>query len=334
MNLANVTTRLRSAATMAMLVVGFTVAGNWVPASFAADSTPSGSTPAPTPVNPALANDHSPVDLATLNRKTDLPPELQDAIITQKVGAKVPLDLEFVNEDGKNVKLADYFKSGKPVILDLGYYGCPMLCGLVANKMVENMKQIDWTPGKEYQIVSISINPAERYTLAARKKENYIKDLGRPGAAEGWAFLTGSAANTKAVADAVGFGFKWNEERKEYAHQAAVILVTPDGHVSRYIAGLQYTSQTLRYSLVEASEGKIGTIADDLFLSCFQFDTHRGEYVVRAMGVMRIAGLLTVLALCIFVGIALYREQRIRQARSLVNHDHLPPSHPQAPISQ
>ena len=324
---------------MAVLVVGIAIP------LFATESSGlSGG--AANPVPPAAAPSasaaltHSPVDMNKIDRVTELPPELQDAIITQKVGAKVPLDLEFVNEDGKNVKLGDYFNQGRPVILDMGYFGCPMLCGLVANKMVENMKQIDWTPGKEYQVISMSINPAEKYTLAGRKKENYIKELGRPGSEGGWAFLTGTETNTKAVADAVGFGFKWNEERKEFAHQAALILVTPDGHVSRYIAGLQYSSQTLRYSLVEASEGKIGSIGDDLFLSCFQFDTHRGEYVVRAMGVMRIAGVLTVLLLAVFVGLALFREQRIRRALLAVNpshdhHDHaVPPSQPQAPISQ
>ena len=224
-------------------------------------------------------------------------PELEGVGITEHLDEMIPLDIEFVDESGEKVMLGSYFDGEKPVLLILAYYECPMLCNLVVNGAVDAMKEIDLTPARDFEIVTVSFNPAETHTLAKLKKQNYVKDLGVPGAAGGWHFLTGRESNIRKLTDAVGFGYRWNEKRGEYAHSAALFILTPEGKLSRYLYGIMYEPETLRLSLLEASRGKIGTALDQLILYCFHYDSSAGKYSPHAINIMRLGGVLTLLVL-------------------------------------
>src|SRR5512140_2710860 len=232
---------------------------------------------------------------ARAERMEPLPKQLEGVGITEHPGAQVPLDLEFLAEDGKPVRLRSYFDGKMPVILNLGYYRCPMLCGLVLSGLLQGLKETAWSVGREFEVVTVSIDPLETPTLARLKKESYMAEYGRPGAAAGWHFLTGREENIRKLADAVGFGYRYIPERGEYAHAAVLFTVTPDGHVARYLYGVLYAAGTLRMALTEAGQGKVGTTADRILLTCFHYDAEQGRYVVAAMTLMRTGGGLTVL---------------------------------------
>jgi protein SCO1/2 len=232
---------------------------------------------------------------ATAERMEPLPKQLEGVGITEHPGAQVPLDLEFVADDGKPVRLRSYFDGKKPVILNLGYYRCPMLCGLVLSGLLQGLKETAWSVGREFEVVTVSIDPLETPTLARLKKESYMAEYGRPGAAAGWHFLTGREENIRKLADAVGFGYRYVPERGEYAHAAVLFMATPDGHIARYLYGVLYAAGTLRMALTEAGQGKVGTTADRILLTCFHYDAEQGRYVVAAMTLMRTGGGVTVL---------------------------------------
>ncbi len=252
---------------------------------------------------------------ALAERTEPLPQQLAGVGVTEHPDARLPLDRVFRDEEGREVRLRDFFDGRRPVILNLGYYACPMLCGLVANGMLDGMKRMDWSPGAEYRVVSLSIDPRENQTLAILKKQNYLKGLGRPSAAAGWSFLTGLEPDIRAVTDAVGFGYRWVEERREFAHAAVLVVCTPDGRVSRYLYGVQFDPQTLRLALVEASEGKIGSTIDQILLFCFHYDAREGRYAVAADRLMRAGGAVVVVALGGFL-LALWRRDKRRQVQS------------------
>jgi protein SCO1 len=232
---------------------------------------------------------------APAERMEPLPKQLEGVGITEHPGAQVPLDLEFVAEDGKPVRLGSYFDGKKPVILNLGYYRCPMLCGLVLSGLLQGLKETAWSVGREFDVVTVSIDPLETPTLARLKKESYLAEYGRPGAAAGWHFLTGREESIRKLADAVGFGYRYVPERGEYAHAAVLFMATPDGHIARYLYGVLYAAGTLRMALTEAGQGKVGTTADRILLTCFHYDAEQGRYVVAAMTLMRTGGGVTVL---------------------------------------
>jgi protein SCO1/2 len=232
---------------------------------------------------------------AAAERMEPLPKQLEGVGITEHPGAQVPLDLEFVADDGKPVRLRSYFDGKKPVILNLGYYRCPMLCGLVLSGLLQGLKETAWSVGREFEVVTVSIDPLETPTLARLKKESYMAEYGRPGAAAGWHFLTGREENIRKLADAVGFGYRYVPERGEYAHAAVLFMATPDGHIARYLYGVLYAAGTLRMALTEAGQGKVGTTADRILLTCFHYDAEQGRYVVAAMTLMRTGGGVTVL---------------------------------------
>jgi protein SCO1 len=234
---------------------------------------------------------------ALAQRSEPLPKELEGVGITEVPGGRIPLGLTFLDEDGRTVHLSDYFAAGRPVILTLNYYRCPMLCGLMLNGLLQGLKELKWTPGREFEIVTVSIDPLETPTLAGLKKQSYMEEYARPGAAAGWHFLVGQQENITALANAVGFHYRYNEERKEYAHAAGLFVATPDGRVARYLYGVMYEPRTLRLALTEAAEGKIGTSADQLLLYCFHYDASQGRYVVAATTVMRLGGGVTALVL-------------------------------------
>jgi len=244
-------------------------------------------------------------------RKEAVPKELEGATITEKPGAQVPAHLEFVDSKGNKVRIGDYVDGKRPVILTLNYYGCPMLCGLQLNGLLEGLKEMKWTAGDEFEIVTVSFDPGETPILAKNKKQTYLKEYRRAAAADGWHFLTGRQKNIEQLTDSVGYGYAWNERRKEYAHEAGLMILSPDGKVSRYLYGVLYDPRTLRLSLVEAAEGKTFTSPlDRLFLFCFHYDAIEGRYAVAAMNVMTLGGFVTMSALGIFLFVLWRAESR------------------------
>lgn len=228
------------------------------------------------------------------------PELLKDVGIDQKLNDTIPLNLTFRDEHGKTVELAQYFGS-KPVILSLVYYSCPMLCTQVLNGLERSLKNIPMGIGADFNVVTVSIDPTERPVLAEAKQELYTGMYGRPGAAEGWHFLTGDEPQIKRLADAVGFRYAYDADSKQYAHASAIMLLTPEGKISRYFYGISYPERDLRLGLVDASEGKIGSPVDAVLLFCYHYDPHTGKYGLLISRVIQLAGGLTVL----FGGIAL-----------------------------
>jgi len=236
--------------------------------------------------------------------------ELEGVEVVEHPGAEVPLQLSFVDEDGKTVQLQDYFDGERPVILTLNYYSCPMLCTLQLNGLVDGLKQMEWTPGQEFEMVTVSINPTETPRLATLKKQTYLEHYERPSAASGWHFLTGEKANIDALAEPLGYGYRFDPETGQYAHAAVTYVVTPDGRVSRYLYGVLYDPQTLRLSLVEAADGEIGSSMDQFLLTCFHYDPEDGRYTLQAMNVARIGGVTVMLLLGLTVGGYFVREKK------------------------
>jgi len=227
--------------------------------------------------------------------------ELTGVGIEEKLGDQLPLELEFLDEDGRRVRLGDYFRGQRPVLLTTVYYGCPMLCGLILNGQMEAMKALDWTPGQAYEVVTVSFDPRETPALARLKKQNYIKAMERPEAAAGWHFLTGPADSIARLTDAIGFRYRWIEREKQFAHAAALVVCTPEGRVSRYLYGVQFAPRTLRLSLVEASEGRVGSTMDHVLLYCLQYDPRAGRYGIVANRFMTAGAALTVLVMAVWL---------------------------------
>ena len=224
------------------------------------------------------------------------PPALRGIGLDQRLGEKLDLHLTFKDEAGATVRLGDYFDS-RPVILTLNYYECPMLCTLELNGLTAALRTLSLEPGRDFQIVTVSINPKEKPELAATKKARYVKEYGRPGAAAGWHFLTGDEPEIKALAKAVGFRYAFDAESGQYAHVAGIVVATKDGRLSRYFYGVEFAPRDLRLGLVESSEGKIGTLADQILLFCYHYDPATGRYAAAALKMMRLGGMATVLLL-------------------------------------
>jgi protein SCO1/2 len=207
---------------------------------------------------------------------------LKDVRIDQKLDAPVPLDLAFVDEAGKDVTLGQYFGK-RPVVLALVYYQCPMLCTLVLDGLTSAMGTMNLTAGKDFDVVVVSFNPGEPPSLAANSKAGIVKRYGRTGTDGGFHFLTGREASIRQLADAVGFHYAWDPAINQYAHPAAVTVLTPAGHVSRYLFGVEFAPRDLRLALVEASDGKIGTVLDQALLYCYHYDPFSGKYGLALM---------------------------------------------------
>jgi protein SCO1/2 len=238
-----------------------------------------------------------------------LPKALAGVGIDQKLNEQLPLDLVFRNEKGEDVKLGSYFGK-KPVVLSLVYYQCPMLCNQVLNGMVTAFKVMAFKPGEEFDVVTISFDPRETPALAAAKKKTYVDYLPeakRAGAAIGWHFLTGDEASIKRITDAVGFRYHWDEATDQFAHASGVFVTTPQGKLSRYFYGIEYAPRDLRLGLIEAADNKIGSRVDQLLLYCFHYDPATGKYGAAVMNLMRVAGVVTVIAI---VGLLLALRRR------------------------
>ena len=237
-------------------------------------------------------------------------PDLTGVGIKENLGSQIDLNRTFTDELGKTFRLGDYFVAKRPVIISMAYYECPMLCGVVLNALVDGMKEVTWTPGKEYTVVNVSFDPKEKFDLAAAKKKNLVEALGKPEAAAGWHFLTGEENQIKALAGELGFGYRWDEKEKQYAHGAGIFVLTPEGKLSRVLYGIQYRPSDLRLALLEASNGKIGTIIDRILLFCFSYNPHLRQYSVTAMRVMQLGAIVTMLLLGGFIAISMKREKK------------------------
>jgi protein SCO1 len=213
--------------------------------------------------------------------------------IDQKLNTQLPLDLEFTDSSGKAVRLGDYFGE-RPVLLVPVYYTCPMLCNMILDGVTQSIANLRFTPGKEYEIVTFSFDPADTPQAAAEKKSIYTRRYGRPGAEEGWHFLTGSEESIRRLTNAIGFRYTWDDNSKQFAHAAGVMLATPNGTLARYFYGMEYRPRDLRLGIVEAAEEKIGSPTDQFLLLCFDYDPATGKYSAIAMNTVRIGGATTI----------------------------------------
>lgn len=236
------------------------------------------------------------------------PDLLKQVGIDQKLNQQIPLNLAFRDEQGKTVQLGEYF-SQKPVILTLVYYNCPMLCTQVLNGVESGLKEIPMDIGKQFNVVTVSIDPTEGHVLAQVKQEMYTGMYGRPGASQGWHFLTGDEAQIKRLAAAAGFRYAYDPDTKQFAHASAILIVTPEGKISRYLYGIQFPSRDLRLGLVEASEGKIGSPVDQVLLFCYHYDPSTGKYGLLISHIIQAGGALTVLIIGVVV-LVLFRGER------------------------
>lgn len=236
--------------------------------------------------------------------------EFEDVSIDQKLGATIPLDLSFRNAAGETVTLDQYFDGDRPVMLTLNYYHCPMLCPLMLDEYTRTLKGIDWAPGQQFEAVTVSFDPTETPEMARTQKRSYMKMLDTPGAKDGWHFLTGSEASIQALTEAVGFNYRKVEGKDEYAHPTAVIFLSGTGKVTRYIYGMEIPPADTRQALVEASNGTVGNVIDQVKLYCYQFDPNANSYTADAFAIMRIGGLL---AAVILGGVLVYFWRRERE---------------------
>lgn len=254
---------------------------------------------------------------AELTRKEALPERLEGITVDERLDARVPLDLAFTDEQGQPILLRELFDGTHPVVITLNYSGCPMLCSLQLDGFARSLAQVDWSAGQEFRVVTISLDPTETPATAAQTQRKYLSKYGREGADRGWRFLTGSERNVRALADAIGFRYAYNEARDEWVHPAAITLVTPDGRVGRYLYGIEYHPRTLRLSLAEVSEGKVGSTVDRLILYCFHYDEREGRYAPMARNLMRLGGGLAVLVLGAMLGAFWWGElQRKKRAHA------------------
>ena len=225
------------------------------------------------------------------------PAPLQGVEIEEKLNAQVPLDAVFLDQDGKQVRLGDALGKGKPVVLALVYYECPMLCGLVLGGMARGMKETGLELGKDYTALSISFDPREKPAQAFVRQKHYLQSFDKADQKQVWPFWVGDDKEIRKVTDAVGFRYKFDEETKQYAHGAAILVLTPEGRVSRYLYGVEFPGRDLRLAMVEAADGRVGTSFDRFLLTCYRYDPVARRYVPYAMGAVRAGALLVLFGL-------------------------------------
>ena len=235
---------------------------------------------------------------------------LNQASIAQNLNQQVPTGLVFRDENGKSVRLGDFFGQ-KPIVLSLVYFECPALCTEVLNGQLQSMKSISLDLGKDFEAVTVSFEPKDTPALAKAKRDVYAGQYGRAGAAEHWHFLTGDQQSIDALTQAVGFHYAYDSGARQYAHAAAIMVLTPEGRIDRYFYGVQYPARDLRLGLVEASEGKIGNPTDQALLYCYQYDPSTGKYGLVVMNVVRAGGVLTLLVLGLFMFVMFRRDHRL-----------------------
>jgi protein SCO1 len=243
-----------------------------------------------------------------------IPDELLDIGIDQKLGTTIDMNTELTDDNGQAVKLADIVADGKPLLISPAYYACPNLCNLHINGVTAMFKALPKDAGALFHYVVFSIDPRERADLALDKKKNHLADMARADFSSTMHFLTGAAVTTRALADSLGFKYRWDERQKQYAHASAAIVVTPKGVISRYFPGITFDSETVRLSLVEAGQGKVGSVIDKLVLFCFHFDPQMGKYTLTVFNILRTGAVAMILVL-----IALILPFWIKHRRGEVN---------------
>jgi protein SCO1/2 len=243
------------------------------------------------------------------------PAMLEGVGIEEHLGRQIDLNLTFTAENGYPVALGEYFHKGKPVILDLIYYSCPNLCTLVLNGQTAAMRELlPWTPGNEYEVVTISIDPNESFDLARKKKAIYLSSFDHP--APGWHFLCDRDGNAKKLAETIGFKYRWDERTQQFAHAAGIMVLTPEGKAARYLYGATFHPRDLRFSLAEASENRTTMAVQKILLFCYHYDPQAGGYVLFATNIMRGGGILTVLIIGFFLWRMIVAERKKRSLRT------------------
>lgn len=237
------------------------------------------------------------------------PPILRYVGIDQRLGQPLPLDAVFQDETGRAVRLGQYFGK-RPVVLVLAYYNCPMLCTEVLNGLLSSIRVLSFDAGRQFEIVTVSFDPRERPSDAAAKKKPYLAAYRRPGAAEGWHFLTGGQGSIERLTGAVGFRYRFDERLGQYAHAAAIYVATPEGKLSRYFLGIDYSPRDLRLALIESSHERIGNPIDQVLLYCYHYDPVVGRYGAVVMNMVRVGGVLAVLVLSVYLTVMFRRERR------------------------
>ena len=265
----------------------------------------------PAPAQPSAMRDSN-------SKPAPLPAALQGVTIEQKLNQQVPLNLIFRDEYGRSLPLSTYFTGNKPVLLALVYYNCPMLCTLILNGMESSLKAVSFDPGKDFEVVAVSFDPRDTPETAARKKANYLRRYGRANTANGWHFLTGDEASIKALTSALGYRYKFDPATGQFAHASAIMILTPQGKLSRYFYGVEYAPRDIRLGLVEASQDKIGSPVDQVLLFCYHYDPGTGKYGAIAMNMVRLGGATFVLICGTFLLFAWRHDWR--KDRHIVRH--------------
>ena len=228
-----------------------------------------------------------------------LPDALKEVGITQRLGEQLPLGTQLTDENGQTIKLGSVFESGRPVILAFVYYECPMLCNEVLNGLTGSLKGISLEAGKDFDVVAISFDAREndKPNLAKNKKAAYVERYGRPGSEKGWHFLTGTQASIDEVTKAAGFGYKWDEKSKQFAHAGGVMIATPRGKMSRYLYGIDYSPRDVKLGVMESAEERVGSAADQMLLYCYHYDPATGKYGLAILSLIRAGAVLTLLGM-------------------------------------
>jgi protein SCO1/2 len=237
-----------------------------------------------------------------------MPPALRNIGFDQNIDQQLPLDATFVDDAGKAVTLGSFYGQ-RPVLLAFVYYTCPLLCTQVLNAMTATVSNLPLDAGKDFDLVIVSIDPKDTPAVAAAKKAEFVHRYKNPNAEAGWHFLTGTEPEIRRVANAAGFRYSWDEQTQQYAHPTGIIVTTTDGRMARYLFGLEFGPRDLKLALVDASQGKVGTIADQLLLYCYHYDPMTGRYGIYVMRVLRVAGVGTVLSIATFILVMLRRER-------------------------
>lgn len=240
---------------------------------------------------------------------SNVPPQFKEVTFAQRLDARLPLDATFTDEAGRTVALGDYFGS-KPVVLAFVYYQCPMLCSQTMNGISSAVKMLPFTPGKDFEVVLVSFDPRDTPEAANAKKRAHLQHWSVQDTADGWHFLTGDEATIREVTAQAGFTYKWEEETGQFAHVSGLLVATPDGRLSRYFYGVEYSPRELRMALVESGQGRIGSAIEEVLLYCFQYDPTTGQYGLVVMNLVRLGGALTLAVVAGFVFVMRRRESR------------------------
>jgi len=233
---------------------------------------------------------------------SELPGALRGVGVEEQLGSMLPAEAAFLDSEGREVTIGDYLENGRPLLVNFIYHNCPMLCSITLEALGMTLSDMDWTPGHEFDVLSISFGAGETPEMAARAKERMVAKVGREEAADGWHFLVGDSTSIALVTQSVGYSFKWVAQTREYAHPAVLVFAGEDGKVTRYLHGLDLPADDVRKALVEASEGTVGTAVDQILMFCYQYDPDSNSYVIHATNLMKLGGILTLMV----IGIGLF----------------------------